>query len=193
MILNWVLFTSTELTIYVEAEKLVFCKFGDYNVYMDTRESSYPLSALWAIIRNRFATLLSPVKLPIGERNFVQSAWKHTVWHKHCYNYMKLLWIKDFYLLRHNTVHSVEKQPTFRRNSLPPPSCWFIACLTLQPWRWLRQFLPNRPLIFNGPQGVISQKIQFFIITDVTTSNPTSLRVWINCSMCSQQLKVKIL
>jgi hypothetical protein len=42
-------------------------------------------------------------------------------------------------------------------------SCWFLACLTLQPWSWRRHILSKRRLVFNGIHRVISQKIELFM------------------------------
>jgi hypothetical protein len=41
---------------------------------------------------------------------------------------------------------------------LPPASCWFLAWLTLQPWRRRRHVPPKRPLTFKGRQGIMSQE-----------------------------------
>jgi hypothetical protein len=37
-------------------------------------------------------------------------------------------------------------------------SCWFLAWLTLRPWRWRRHVPSKRGSIFNELQGAISQK-----------------------------------
>jgi hypothetical protein len=42
---------------------------------------------------------------------------------------------------------------------LLPDSCWFLALLTLQPWRWKQHVPSERRLTFAGLHGVISQKI----------------------------------
>jgi hypothetical protein len=48
---------------------------------------------------------------------------------------------------------------------LLPPSCWFLAWLTLQPWRWRRHVPLKCQLTYNGLHGIISQKTEFLIIT----------------------------
>jgi hypothetical protein len=40
-----------------------------------------------------------------------------------------------------------------------PSSCWFLALLTLQPWRW-KHVPPKRRLTSNGLHCAISQKIE---------------------------------
>jgi hypothetical protein len=49
----------------------------------------------------------------------------------------------------------------------------FLARLILQSWRWSWYVPPKRRLNLNGPHGVISLKIECFIITAVRISNPT--------------------
>jgi hypothetical protein len=49
------------------------------------------------------------------------------------------------------------------------PAClllsrWFLARLILRPCRWRRHFPPKSRLAFNGLHGVLSQKIEIFII-----------------------------
>jgi hypothetical protein len=56
---------------------------------------------------------------------------------------------------------------------LLPASRWFLACLIIRPWRWRRNIPSKRQLTFNRLPGVISQKVEIFINTDVRTSNPT--------------------
>jgi hypothetical protein len=41
-----------------------------------------------------------------------------------------------------------------------PASCWFLAWLTLQPWRWRRCVPLKCHLTFAGPQDIISQKVK---------------------------------
>jgi hypothetical protein len=48
-------------------------------------------------------------------------------------------------------------------------SCWFLAQLILWPWRWRWYVPPNRQLVFNILQGVITQKIVLFITALVRT------------------------
>jgi hypothetical protein len=46
------------------------------------------------------------------------------------------------------------------QRGLPPALCWFLAWLTLQPWRW-RQYVPlTCQLTFTGLHSIISQKIR---------------------------------
>jgi hypothetical protein len=40
---------------------------------------------------------------------------------------------------------------------LLPASCWCLAWLTIQPWRWRRHVLPKRRLTFNRLHGATSQ------------------------------------
>jgi hypothetical protein len=47
---------------------------------------------------------------------------------------------------------------------LLPASCWFLAWVTLQPWKWRWNFAPKRRFVFNGLQGVTFQKIQMLRI-----------------------------
>jgi hypothetical protein len=53
---------------------------------------------------------------------------------------------------------------------LLPISCWFLALVTVQPRIWRRHLPTKRWLTFNGQHGVISLKIELFIITAVRTS-----------------------
>jgi hypothetical protein len=55
-------------------------------------------------------------------------------------------------------------------------SGWYPDWLIVRPWRRRRHVLPKRRLTFNRLHCVISQKTEFFITTDVRTSNP----VWIS-------------
>jgi hypothetical protein len=52
-------------------------------------------------------------------------------------------------------------------------SRWYLARLILRPWKWRWHVPAEGRLTFNGIYGVISQKTERFIITAVTTSNPT--------------------
>jgi hypothetical protein len=54
-------------------------------------------------------------------------------------------------------------------------SCWYIAWLSLQPWRWWQYIPSKRRLTFNGLHGIISQKIVLFIITAVGIPNPAPI------------------
>jgi hypothetical protein len=61
------------------------------------------------------------------------------------------------------------------RVSLLPASWWFLAWLTLQPWRW-RWYVPvKRWLTFTGLHNVIPQKMELSITTAVRTSNPNTV------------------
>jgi hypothetical protein len=71
-------------------------------------------------------------------------------------------------------------------------SLWFLARLSLRPWRWRRYVSPKRRLTLNGLHDVISQKIALFITTAVRIPNPTSnsfYYVMVNCCMlCAHQV-----
>jgi hypothetical protein len=56
-------------------------------------------------------------------------------------------------------------------------SRWFLAWFILRLRRWRRHVPPKHRLTFNGLHGVISQKIELFIITAMKTSNPTYLYI----------------
>jgi hypothetical protein len=46
--------------------------------------------------------------------------------------------------------------------SLLPASCWFLARLTLQPWRW-RQYVPlKHHMTFSGLYGITCHKLKLF-------------------------------
>lgn len=49
----------------------------------------------------------------------------------------------------------------------------FLAWLILRRWRWKKHVHPKRPLSFDGLHGDLSQKLEFFITTDVRASYPT--------------------
>jgi hypothetical protein len=62
-------------------------------------------------------------------------------------------------------------QPTFRRNMLSPSSglknCHMLSCLAYSPtWKMVATFPPKRRLACNGLDGVITQKIELFIIIE---------------------------
>jgi hypothetical protein len=85
---------------------------------------------------------------------------------------------KENHLLGFTTVQSVGSQPKFR-GYISPPSAGSnksskIPARLIRPWRWRRYVPPKLRLTFNGPHGVISQKIVLFISTAVRTSNPTT-------------------
>jgi hypothetical protein len=84
---------------------------------------------------------------------------------------------KEFYLLGYNVVQYVETQPTFGNRITSPPSsgmksklcllpasCWFLAWITLQPWRWRRHVPPNPPLTSSELHGTTSQMIEFSLV-----------------------------
>jgi hypothetical protein len=78
----------------------------------------------------------------------------------------------ETFLERGEEIHDIYQswQPELEPGAshLLPSSCWFVACLILRPWWWNRHGPPKRWLTFD----VISQKIKFFIITAVGTSDP---------------------
>jgi hypothetical protein len=57
----------------------------------------------------------------------------------------------------------------FQSRCLLPASCWFLAWLVFRSWRSRWHVPPKYLLIFNGPHGIISQKIGLFITTPVRT------------------------
>jgi hypothetical protein len=61
----------------------------------------------------------------------------------------------------------------------------FLLCVFFQPWRWRWHVPPKRRFTFNGLQGVISQKLELFITTDVRTSNPK----YVTLLTCSESAK----
>jgi hypothetical protein len=71
------------------------------------------------------------------------------------------------YLLWCAALQSGRSFPTLQRNTLPlssrlcflPDSCWFLAWLTLQPWRWRWHVPPKLQSTFTGLHGTTSQKI----------------------------------
>jgi hypothetical protein len=117
---------------------------------------------------------------------------------------LDIFFSKEFCLLEHNAMESLESQLAFRRtmspwssgktskatvnvaSSLLPASCWFLAWLTLQPWRCRRHVPPKRRLTCNGLHGVISQNIETFIITAVRAPNPANcfLICLLLCVLC---------
>jgi hypothetical protein len=54
-----------------------------------------------------------------------------------------------------------------------PDSCWFVAWIILQPWRWRPHVSPKRRFTFNGLNGVISQNVELTVTIAVRTSNPS--------------------
>jgi hypothetical protein len=55
-------------------------------------------------------------------------------------------------------------------------SRWFPALLILLLWRWRRYYPPKHRWNFSGLHGVTCQKLELFITTAMTTSNPISWR-----------------
>jgi hypothetical protein len=70
-------------------------------------------------------------------------------------------------------------------------SCWFRAWLIHRLWRWRRYVPPKHWFnFFNTIQGVISQKIEFFLSTTVRISNHAfSLKFEGNSTICFNFLK----
>jgi hypothetical protein len=58
-------------------------------------------------------------------------------------------------------------------HSLLSASCWFLSWFIFRPWRWRQHVPPNRRLIFNELQDVISQKTELFTSAAVRTSYST--------------------
>jgi hypothetical protein len=60
------------------------------------------------------------------------------------------------------------KEPAWSKQQAEPglltASRWFLAWLILRPWRWRRHVPQKRQMTFNGLHGVISQKIELFVI-----------------------------
>jgi hypothetical protein len=54
-------------------------------------------------------------------------------------------------------------------------ACCFLVCCILRPWRWKLNFLPKRPLTFNGIQCVTSQKRELFMTIGVKSLGPASV------------------
>jgi hypothetical protein len=52
-------------------------------------------------------------------------------------------------------------------------SCWFLARLTLQPWKWRRHVPLTHRFTITTLHSVISQKTELFMLTAVITSDPT--------------------
>jgi hypothetical protein len=61
---------------------------------------------------------------------------------------------------------------------LLPASCWFLAWITLQPWRRKRHVRPKRRSTFNVLHGVISQKTELFILTKVRRCSTRYMATW---------------
>jgi hypothetical protein len=84
--------------------------------------------------------------------NSIHTTWKVSVQPRYFGN-------EEFCLLAYNTMWSIESRLTFRRNMSPQSS---RSKDELQCW-----------LTFSGLCGVMSQKIELFVTTDVRISNPT--------------------
>jgi hypothetical protein len=77
-------------------------------------------------------------------------------------------------VFRHDSVYSVESQPTFRGNISPPSSAWstwnltffimvsYFACSS--PRRWRRHVPPKHQNAFNGVLEIIYQKKELFVV-----------------------------
>jgi hypothetical protein len=60
-------------------------------------------------------------------------------------------------------LHGWRVSKPSKKLCLLPASCWFLAWLTFQPWRW-RQHVPLKCwLTFNELHSIISQKTELFI------------------------------
>jgi hypothetical protein len=79
--------------------------------------------------------------------------------HQHClFLYWYIIWL----------VNSDQQ-----KCKLTVTSCWLLAWLTLQQWRW-RQYVPTKHwLTFTGLHSIISLKWELFIVTAVRISNST--------------------
>jgi hypothetical protein len=62
--------------------------------------------------------------------------------------------------------------------------CWFFVWLTVLPWRW-RWYIPSKRLFtLTKLNRVISQKINFFIVTAVRILNAEKHRVMLSLNSC---------
>jgi hypothetical protein len=76
---------------------------------------------------------------------------------------------EDLCLLGYNSVVRWSSTDVSGKHAASSSQAWFIR----RPWRWKRYVPPKPRLTFNGLHGVISRKIEFFIITAARTSHPT--------------------
>jgi transposase len=74
------------------------------------------------------------------------------------------------------------------RNHCESASCWFLAWLILQSWRWRQYVPPKHSLTLNVLHGVISQKTETFIIVSFFLLIHYEIRS-IQTSLCSSKLK----
>jgi hypothetical protein len=72
--------------------------------------------------------------------------------------------------------------------SLLSASYWFLAWITLQPWRWWQHAPLKCQTTFNTPHGITSQKTELFITAVVWTSNPT---YQVPCSLNWESVKLE--
>jgi hypothetical protein len=76
---------------------------------------------------------------------------------------------EEYYFLEYNAAQFVESQPRFRWN-ISSPSSGSNKPGKIKAWKRVARRVLSRRLTFNG---VMSQKIELFIITAMRTSNPT--------------------
>jgi hypothetical protein len=69
-------------------------------------------------------------------------------------------------------LKSSTREETGMKHWLLPTLCPFLACLTLQPWRWRRYVPPKRLLAFSGLQENITLQVypcfRLFTYTNIT-------------------------
>lgn len=62
---------------------------------------------------------------------------------------------------------------------LMPASCWVLASLTFQLWRWRWHVPLKRQLNFNGLHIIVSWKTELFITIVLRTSNSTMVNLYV--------------